>query len=44
MLIVMSGIDPYMISWNLGWVWFVWFGWLVDVDFIRLWVGHGGTP
>jgi hypothetical protein len=33
-LMVMSGIDPHMISWNLGWVWFVWFGWLVEVDFI----------
>jgi hypothetical protein len=22
----------------------VWFGWLVEVDFIRLWVGHGVTP
>jgi hypothetical protein len=21
----------------------VWFGWLVEVDFIRLWVGHGVT-
>jgi hypothetical protein len=22
----------------------VWFGWLVKVDFIRLWVGHDVTP
>jgi hypothetical protein len=22
----------------------VWFGWLDEVDFIRLWVGHGVTP
>jgi hypothetical protein len=22
----------------------VWFGWLVEVDLIRLWVGHGVTP
>jgi hypothetical protein len=21
-----------------------WFGWLVEVDLIRLWVGHGVTP
>jgi hypothetical protein len=40
-LMVMSGMDPHMISWNLRWVWF---GWLVEVDFIRLWVGHGVTP
>jgi hypothetical protein len=32
MLTVMSGMDPHMISWNLRWVWF---GWLVEVDFIR---------
>jgi hypothetical protein len=43
-LTVMSGMDSHMISWNLGWVGFVWFGWLVEVDFIRLWVGHGVTP
>jgi hypothetical protein len=32
-----------MISWNLRWVWFglVWF---VEVDLIRLWVGHSVTP
>jgi hypothetical protein len=22
----------------------VWFGWLVEVDFIRMWVDHGVTP
>jgi hypothetical protein len=38
MLTVMSGMDPHMISGNLG------FGWFVKVDFIRLWVGHGETP
>jgi hypothetical protein len=43
-LTVMSGMDPHMISWNLRWVWFVWFGWVVEVDFIRLWAGHGVTP
>jgi hypothetical protein len=37
MLMVMSGMDPHMISGNTG------FGWVVDVDFIRLWVGHGET-
>jgi hypothetical protein len=43
MLTVMSGIDPHMISGNLGWV-FVksWLG-CVEVGFIRLWVGHGET-
>jgi hypothetical protein len=41
---VMSGMDPHMISGNLGWV-FVKF-WLgcVKVGFIRLWVSHGETP
>ena len=39
-LTVMSGMDPHMISWNLRWVWFVW---LVEVDFIRLWVRHSVT-
>jgi hypothetical protein len=43
MLTVMSGMDPHMISWNLRWVWFG-LVWLVEVDFIRLWVGHGETP
>jgi hypothetical protein len=43
-LMVMSGMDPHMISWNLRWVWFGWFGWVVEVDFIRLWVCHGLTP
>jgi hypothetical protein len=44
MLTVMSGIDPHMISENLGWI-FVksWMG-CVEVGFIRLWVGHGETP
>jgi hypothetical protein len=46
-LTVMSGMDPHKISWNLRWVWIglVWLvGWYVEVDFIRLWVGHGVTP
>jgi hypothetical protein len=39
-LTVMSGMDPHKISGNtgLGLVW-----WVVEVDFIRLWVGHGET-
>jgi hypothetical protein len=36
MLMVMSGMDPHMISGNPG------FGWFVEV--IRLWVSHGETP
>jgi hypothetical protein len=42
-LMVMSGMDPHMISGNLGWV-FVksWLG-CVEVGFIMLWVGHGET-
>jgi hypothetical protein len=40
MLMVMSGMDPHMIRWNLRWVWL---GWFVEVDLIRLWVGHGVT-
>jgi hypothetical protein len=46
-LTVMSGMDPHMISGNPGFglVWFgsIWFGWFVEVDLIRLWVGHGET-
>jgi hypothetical protein len=43
-LMVMSGMDPHMISGNLGWI-FVksWLG-CVEVGFIRLWVGHNDTP
>jgi hypothetical protein len=45
-LTVMSGMDPHMISGNprFGLVGLVWFGWFVEVDLIRLWVGHGETP
>jgi hypothetical protein len=45
-LMVMSGMDPHMIRWNLRWVWFgwLWFGWLVKVDLIGWWVGHVETP
>jgi hypothetical protein len=32
-----------MSSWNLRWVWFGLVG-FVEVDFFRLWVGHGETP
>jgi hypothetical protein len=35
LLTVMSGMDPHMISGNTG------FGFVVEVDFIRLWVDHG---
>jgi hypothetical protein len=43
MLTAMSGMDPHMISGNLGWV-FVksWLG-CVEVGFIRLWASHGET-
>jgi hypothetical protein len=40
-LTIMSGMDPHMFSWNQRWVWF---GWVVEVVFIRLWVGHSVTP
>jgi hypothetical protein len=45
MLMVMSSMDPHMISGNpgFGWVGLGWVGWFVEVDFIRLWVGHGET-
>jgi hypothetical protein len=43
-LMVMSGMDPHMIRWNLRWVWFGLVDWFVKVDLIRLWVGHGVTP
>jgi hypothetical protein len=41
MLMVISSMDPHMISGNLGW--FVVKSQLgcVEVGFIRLWVGHG---
>jgi hypothetical protein len=40
-LMVISSMDPHIISENLGWV-FVkpWLG-CVEVGFIRLWVSHG---
>jgi hypothetical protein len=42
-LTVMSGMDPHMISGNLGFGW-VGLVWLVcRSDLIRLWVGHGET-
>jgi hypothetical protein len=44
MLTVMSGMNPHMIRWDLRWVWFGLVGWFVEVDLIRLWVGHGVTP
>jgi hypothetical protein len=43
LLTVMSGVDPHMISGNLGWFFIKsWLG-CVKVGFIRLWVGHGET-
>jgi hypothetical protein len=41
-LTVMSSMDPHVISGNPGFD-FVWFGWFVEVDCVRLWVGHGET-
>jgi hypothetical protein len=40
----MSGMDPHMISGNLGWVFVKYWLGCVEVGFIRLWVGHGETP
>jgi hypothetical protein len=42
-LTVMSGMDPHMISGNLGWVFVKSQMGCVEVGFIRLWVGHGET-
>jgi hypothetical protein len=43
-LTVMSGMNPHMISGNLGWVLVKsWLGCVKEV-FIRLWVGHSETP
>jgi hypothetical protein len=40
---VMNDMDPHMISRNTGMVMVMfWLGY-VEVDFIRLWVGHGET-
>jgi hypothetical protein len=41
---VMSGMDPYMVSetWDEFWLSF-WLG-RVEVGFTRLWVGHSETP
>jgi hypothetical protein len=43
-LTVMSGMDPHMISGNLGWVFVKSCLGCVEMGFIRLWVGHGETP
>jgi hypothetical protein len=43
-LTVMSGMDPHMISGNLGWVFVKSRLGCVEVGFIRLWVGHCETP
>jgi hypothetical protein len=44
MLTVMSGMEPHMISGNVGWVLVK--SWLdcVEVSFFSLWVSHGETP
>jgi hypothetical protein len=42
MLMVMSGMDPHMISGNPGFGFG--FGWFVEVGLIRLRVGHSETP
>jgi hypothetical protein len=43
-LTVMTGMDPHMISENLGWVFVkTWLG-CVEVGFISLWVDLGETP
>jgi hypothetical protein len=44
MLTVLSGMDPHMISGNLGWVFVKSRLDCVEVGIIRLWVGHGETP
>jgi hypothetical protein len=44
MLMVKSGMDPQMISRNLGWVFVKSRLGCVKVGFIRLWVNHGETP
>jgi hypothetical protein len=44
MLTVMSGMDPHMISGNLGRVFVKSQLGCVEVGFIRLWVSHGETP
>jgi hypothetical protein len=43
-LTVMSGMDPHMISGNLGWVFVKSRLGCAEVDFIRLWVGHSEAP
>jgi hypothetical protein len=43
-LTVMSGMDPHMISGNLGWVFVMSRLGYIEVGFIRLWVSHGETP
>jgi hypothetical protein len=44
MLMVMSGMDHHMISGKLGWFSVKFLLGCVEVEFIRLWVGHGETP
>jgi hypothetical protein len=44
MLMIMSGMDPHMISWNPRWVWLSFGLRFVVVSFNRFWVGHSETP
>jgi hypothetical protein len=43
-LTVMSGMDPHMISGNLGWLMVKSCVGFYQRGFIRLWVGHCETP
>jgi hypothetical protein len=43
-LTVMNGINPHMISGDLGLVFAKSWRGCVEVGFIRLWVSHGETP
>ena len=43
-LTVMSGMDPHMISENLGWILVKSLVGLCQSEFTRSWVGHGETP
>jgi hypothetical protein len=43
-LTVMSGMDPLMISGNLGWIFVKSRLGCVEVGFIKLWVSYSETP
>jgi hypothetical protein len=44
MITVLSGMDPHMISENLGWVFVKYWLGCFKVSFIRSWVSHSETP